>query len=317
MGNSEGSSQGALGALAVKQTPATAGKQLEQCPPKKLCSSQHSRQGTQTSLLSVRLKNKKNNINLPSLRRTVGVFWPNAATGLEVPHLRAWTAHIRELAVSRARHLSRVSVCVFFFYGTRLPGRALISGSGQHAVSGSLHLPRLQHRGERDSRDQSGDQRSVVSCLSVCPSTHLPTSLPAFLPPCLPACLPDWLTDWLAHSLTDSIHISPSCIMRRKRRQEVNLTLPFQQWRSRLSQYTKRYACYLRAGGPDITPRFPAVFKKNFFYEACKSSQPLSLHLLHNRGESQRLNQWFSMLGPLGVAREKIKEKRKKMWINK
>lgn len=39
VGNSEGSSQGALGALEAKQTPATAGKQLEQCPPNKPCCS--------------------------------------------------------------------------------------------------------------------------------------------------------------------------------------------------------------------------------------------------------------------------------------
>lgn len=87
VGNSEGSSQGALGALAAKQTPATAGKQLEQCPPNKPCCSALAPGHAEVSFVSPpQKKNKKNSINLPSLRGTVRVFRPNAATG--------WRCHI-------------------------------------------------------------------------------------------------------------------------------------------------------------------------------------------------------------------------------
>lgn len=43
-----------------------------------------------------------------------------------------------------------------------LPGWSLISACGERAGCGTVHLPRLQHRGKRDLRDQSQDQRSVV-----------------------------------------------------------------------------------------------------------------------------------------------------------
>lgn len=43
-----------------------------------------------------------------------------------------------------------------------LPGRSLISACRERAGCGTVHLPRLQHRGKRDSRDPSQDQRSVV-----------------------------------------------------------------------------------------------------------------------------------------------------------
>lgn len=74
VGNSEGSSQGALGALAAKQTPATAAKQLEQCPPSKPCCSALAPGHADVSFVSPPQKKKKKKINLPSLRRTVRVF---------------------------------------------------------------------------------------------------------------------------------------------------------------------------------------------------------------------------------------------------
>lgn len=42
-----------------------------------------------------------------------------------------------------------------------LPGRRLISASGERAVSRGVHLPRLQLGGKRDSHNQREDQRSV------------------------------------------------------------------------------------------------------------------------------------------------------------
>lgn len=79
----------------------------------------------------------------------------------------------------------RISVTVTLIVTSYLPGRSVISASGEHAVSGTVHLPRLQLGGKRDSRDQSEDQRSVVAraaCLSAC--------FPVSLPVCLSVCLP-------------------------------------------------------------------------------------------------------------------------------
>lgn len=44
-----------------------------------------------------------------------------------------------------------------------LPGGSLISASSERAVSRTVQLPRLQLRGQRDTRDESKDQRSVVA----------------------------------------------------------------------------------------------------------------------------------------------------------
>lgn len=87
----------------------------------------------------------------------------------------------------------RISVTVTSY----LPGRSVISASGEHAVSGTVHLPRLQLGGERDSRDQSEDQRSVVAraaCLSACFPVSLSVCLPvpsaSVMPVCLTGCEP-------------------------------------------------------------------------------------------------------------------------------
>lgn len=52
-----------------------------------------------------------------------------------------------------------------------LPGWSLISACSERAGGGTVHLPRLQRRGKRDSRDQRQDQRSVCCWrLSICPA---------------------------------------------------------------------------------------------------------------------------------------------------
>ena len=77
------------------------------------------------------------------------------------------------------------------------PGRSLISRSSERAVSGSVHLPRLQLRGKQDPGDRSEGQRSVVSCrlerCSVCVSSCLSVHLFVYQSVCV--CLPVCLTE--------------------------------------------------------------------------------------------------------------------------
>ena len=80
------------------------------------------------------------------------------------------------LLISIQRHLHsyyvyvRTHICIVCILpprglsvGPHLPGGSLISARSEGAVSGPVHLPRLQLGGKRDSHDKREDQRSVVA----------------------------------------------------------------------------------------------------------------------------------------------------------
>lgn len=108
--------------------------------------------------------------------------------------------HIPHLSI-HVYIICTVSICTIFIHPRRslcliyLPGRSLISASSEHAVSRTVHLPRLQLWGKRDSRDQSEDQRSVVAWrLSVCLSACLPAPSVSVMSVCLTGCEPPQFT---------------------------------------------------------------------------------------------------------------------------
>lgn len=104
------------------------------------------------------------------------------------------------VSLNQSKYVSIRTVCthptVCLSTISYLPGGSLIFAGSEHAFGRTVHLPRLQLRGKRDSRDKSGDQRSVVAWRPVCLSVRLPICPMVLMSVCLTGCEPPWFTFW-------------------------------------------------------------------------------------------------------------------------